>query len=78
MKEEQPELFQTEYKSKYVARITSSGKLLFSGPNNDLVTEPYGWYSTDSGSSPDCMFIMDNKQFNRMMKVGEVELINRL
>lgn len=64
--------------SKYQATIKRTGTIIYSSENHDMSNEYHCWFSSPDGNSRDCMFVMDNKQFNRMLEAGEVELIEDL
>jgi hypothetical protein len=58
------------------ARIKRTGKMIYSAETNDLSNEVHCWFSDPDGTSPNCAFVMDNKQFAQMLKNGEVEIID--
>jgi hypothetical protein len=71
----QPKYNLDSFKSKHIAIIKSNGKMLFSSPINDLVTNAFCWFSKDDGKDRDCMMVMNNEQFFRMQASGEIELL---
>lgn len=63
------------YNSPYVARVIRTDRLIFSAPTHDPNSDTGCWFNSDDGNSRDCMFVMDNETFNRMLKNGEVEYV---
>jgi len=63
--------------SKYAARIKSSNEIIYTSIIHNRENEDHCWFSHDEPRR-DCNAVMNNKQFNRMLANGEVELLTSI
>jgi len=60
--------------SRYAAKIMKSGQLIYTSLMHDRENEAHTWFTHDEPVK-DITSVMDNKQFNRMLADGEVEML---
>lgn len=59
------------------AIINRTGKRLYTSNNYDPENISHGWFSHPDGNSPDCQFVMDNREFYERLSKGEITLLER-
>jgi hypothetical protein len=48
---------------------------LFAADTNDLTQDVGCWFNIEDGNHRDCALVMENKEFLRRYKQGEIEII---
>lgn len=56
------------------AIIIKTGKMIYSSNSHDINNDSHCWFSHPNGDSYECSFVMDNKEFKRLLSLKQIEI----